>query len=198
MRQRELEQYYRALELEVGASLDEINQAYRDLAFIWHPDRIPNDRPRLLEKAAAKLKEINTARDRLRTLNINGSKSRNSRQNLPHQQPDIAPIRHRTMGKGRSSSTQNGNKSAQNGNKSTSTHSQQKKTTQQAHRQQSKQSARSQQTAQKQTKAYQTQGTNQSKQTPKTPPQGELIVHQSRRVLPTNRNSHQQKKPESG
>ena len=78
MKQRELEQYYRALGLDVGASLEEINQAYRDLAFIWHPDRIPPDNPRLQEKAAAKLKEINHARDRLRTLNHNSTNRRSA------------------------------------------------------------------------------------------------------------------------
>ena len=63
-----LEQYYKILGLEPGASLDEINQAYKDLAFIWHPDRLPQDNRRLIEKSAAKLKEINQARDFLRSL----------------------------------------------------------------------------------------------------------------------------------
>lgn len=62
------EQYYRALELEPGASLEEVNQAYRDLAFIWHPDRVPQDNLRLQQKAQAKLKELNLARDRLRSI----------------------------------------------------------------------------------------------------------------------------------
>lgn len=65
---KELERYYKALGLEIGASPEEINQAYRDLAFIWHPDRIPKDNQRLLEKAIAKLKEINHAREQLRLL----------------------------------------------------------------------------------------------------------------------------------
>jgi curved DNA-binding protein CbpA len=62
------EQYYKTLGLEPGASLEEVNQAYKDLAFIWHPDRIPKDNQRLLEKSEAKLKEINQARDRLRLI----------------------------------------------------------------------------------------------------------------------------------
>lgn len=61
------ERYYRVLGLEPGATLEEVNQAYKDLAFIWHPDRIPNDNPRLQQKANEFLKEINTARDRLRS-----------------------------------------------------------------------------------------------------------------------------------
>lgn len=64
---KDLEQWYRVLGLELGASWEEVNQAYKDLAFIWHPDRIPNDNPRLQEKAEEKLKEINHARDQLRS-----------------------------------------------------------------------------------------------------------------------------------
>ncbi len=64
----DLDRYYRLLGLEPGASLEEVNQAYKDLAFIWHPDRIPKDNLRLQEKAQEKLKEINQARDRLRSL----------------------------------------------------------------------------------------------------------------------------------
>ena len=37
---KEIERYYRVLGLEVGASLEEINEAYRDLAFIWHLDLV--------------------------------------------------------------------------------------------------------------------------------------------------------------
>ncbi|MGC1392768.1 MAG: DnaJ domain-containing protein, partial [Coleofasciculaceae cyanobacterium] len=67
----ELDQYYRILELEPGASLDEVNQAYKDLAFIWHPDRVPEDNLRLRQKAEDKLKEINQARDQLRSKQLN-------------------------------------------------------------------------------------------------------------------------------
>jgi uncharacterized protein YjbI with pentapeptide repeats len=56
------------LDLEPGATLEEVNQAYKDLAFIWHPDRIPNDNPRLQQKAQKKLQEINEAREQLRSL----------------------------------------------------------------------------------------------------------------------------------
>jgi len=45
-----------------------VNQAYKDLAFIWHPDRIPKDNLRLQQKAQEKLKEINQARDQLRSI----------------------------------------------------------------------------------------------------------------------------------
>ncbi len=62
----DLQCWYKALELEPGASLEEVNQAYKDLVLVWHPDRLPQDSLRLQEKAQAKLKEINNARDRLR------------------------------------------------------------------------------------------------------------------------------------
>jgi len=35
-----------------------VNQAYKDLAFIWHPDRIPKDNLRLQQKAQEKLRLI--------------------------------------------------------------------------------------------------------------------------------------------
>jgi curved DNA-binding protein CbpA len=63
----ELENAYRMLELEPGASMDEINQAYKDLVFIWHPDRLPNENLRLQEKAQEKIKHLNKARDYLRS-----------------------------------------------------------------------------------------------------------------------------------
>ena len=62
----DLQCWYKALELEPGASLEEVNQAHKDLALVWHPDRLPKDSPRLQEKAHAKLQEINNARDKLR------------------------------------------------------------------------------------------------------------------------------------
>ena len=54
----ELEQSYRVLELHPEASMEEVNQAYKDLVFIWHPDRLPQENHRLIQKSAEKLKEI--------------------------------------------------------------------------------------------------------------------------------------------
>jgi uncharacterized protein YjbI with pentapeptide repeats len=76
---RELEQYYRVLDLEPGATLEEVNQAYKDLAFIWHPDRIPHDNQRLKQKAQIKLQQINEAREKLRSLK--------AKYQTPHYQP---------------------------------------------------------------------------------------------------------------
>ncbi|MEL6354659.1 MAG: J domain-containing protein, partial [Cyanobacteria bacterium J06627_28] len=70
----DIEQAYRVLELdlETSTSMREVNQAYKDLVFIWHPDRIPSDRTRLCEKAEAKLKALNEARAFLRSQAKNG------------------------------------------------------------------------------------------------------------------------------
>ena len=62
-----LEQHYKVLGLEPGASLEEVNQAYKDLVFIWHPDRLPQENERLIQKSVAKLQQINEARDSLRS-----------------------------------------------------------------------------------------------------------------------------------
>lgn len=64
---QELDNAYRILDLEPGASMEEVNQAYKDLVFIWHPDRLPKDNVRLIEKAQEKIKQLNQARDYLRT-----------------------------------------------------------------------------------------------------------------------------------
>lgn len=62
-----LEQHYKVLGLEPGASLEEVNQAYKDLVFIWHPDRLPQEDERLIKKSVEKLQQINEARDSLRS-----------------------------------------------------------------------------------------------------------------------------------
>src|SRR6266699_2290861 len=60
----DLAESYRILELREDASLEEIRQAYRELARVWHPDRFPND-SRLKQKAQEKLKAINLAYERI-------------------------------------------------------------------------------------------------------------------------------------
>src|SRR6267378_5998143 len=55
---------FRTLDVEPGASHEEIRQAYHDQTKIWHPDRFSND-IRLQKKAEEKLKQINLAYQRL-------------------------------------------------------------------------------------------------------------------------------------
>lgn len=59
-----LNHYYKVLELEPGASLEEVKQAYRDLAFVWHPDRYAHN-SRLQRKAQQRLTELNNAYEQL-------------------------------------------------------------------------------------------------------------------------------------
>lgn len=61
----EIEEYYRELELEVGASLEEVNKAFRGLADIYHPDRFQNN-PEARRKGEEKLKKINLAREKIK------------------------------------------------------------------------------------------------------------------------------------
>lgn len=56
----DIRESYRTLELDYGASPDEVRQGYKDMVRVWHPDRFYED-PRLRKKAEEKLKEINRA-----------------------------------------------------------------------------------------------------------------------------------------
>jgi len=55
-----MEKYYQILNLKPTASLQEIKQAYRQLARKWHPDRFINE-PKKLQEAQEKFKKINQA-----------------------------------------------------------------------------------------------------------------------------------------
>jgi DnaJ-domain-containing protein 1 len=54
------------LGLKPGASQEEVTQAYRDLANVWHPDRFVGN-PRLQKKAEEKIKEINAAYESIKS-----------------------------------------------------------------------------------------------------------------------------------
>ncbi len=47
-----------SLDLAPGASLDDVKKSYRELALIWHPDKVPD---RVKDRATAKFMEINEA-----------------------------------------------------------------------------------------------------------------------------------------
>lgn len=61
----EAERYYRVLDLDPGATDEEVHQGYLDLTWVWHPDRF-SGHPRLQQKAHCKLQELNEAHARLR------------------------------------------------------------------------------------------------------------------------------------
>ena len=66
---RESERVSRCIEIlgvKPSASEEEVTQAYRDLAKVWHPDRFA-DNPRLQKKAEEKLKEVNAAYEYVRS-----------------------------------------------------------------------------------------------------------------------------------
>ena len=61
-----LDDAYRLLDLDPGASDEEVKRACRDLTKVWHPDRFGND-PRLRQKAEEKLKAVLEASETIRT-----------------------------------------------------------------------------------------------------------------------------------
>lgn len=60
-----IRQCYTVLELPMRAPLEEVKLSYKDLVQVWHPDRFAHS-PRLQEKAANKLQQLNEAYDRLK------------------------------------------------------------------------------------------------------------------------------------
>ena len=83
----DIEQSFEILELDRGASTDEIKQSYKDIVTVWHPDRFSNN-PRLKQKAEEKLKEVNVAYD---TLKSYLSSEQRMEPKQKKAQPDAAP-----------------------------------------------------------------------------------------------------------
>jgi hypothetical protein len=81
---------FEILELDRGASRDEVKQAYKDLVNIWHPDRFSSNLP-LRQKAEKKLKEINQAYERVEIF-----LSQKPEQGKGRQEPSRAQARART------------------------------------------------------------------------------------------------------
>lgn len=78
----EIQYYYQILNLQPGATLEDVKQAYRNMALTWHPDRYPHD-SRLQAEAEQKFKEINYAYVRLRSLLSDPQFSVSHRQTPP-------------------------------------------------------------------------------------------------------------------
>jgi tetratricopeptide (TPR) repeat protein len=62
---------YSILGLNIGASQDEIKQAYRDLVKIWHPDRFTDVEQKL--EAEERIKQINAAYEKLKSIEFGSS-----------------------------------------------------------------------------------------------------------------------------
>jgi len=80
----DVERYYQVLGLKRGASADQVKEAYRDLAKVWHPDRFGTD-PRLQHKAQEKLKEINRAYSYLLSFLSGGGERRSAQPSQPSE-----------------------------------------------------------------------------------------------------------------
>ncbi|MCY3553838.1 MAG: J domain-containing protein [Gemmatimonadetes bacterium] len=87
-----------SLDLAPGASLDDVKKSYRELALIWHPDKVPE---RVKDRATAKFTEINEAYqwlvrnpENLRMYSTHRSTSQ--RQSPPHYRSSSQSSRTRT------------------------------------------------------------------------------------------------------
>ncbi|HBE18095.1 MAG TPA: hypothetical protein DEG17_08370 [Cyanobacteria bacterium UBA11149] len=78
-------QYYRILDLDPGASPEEVHQGYLDMTWVWHPDRFVGH-PRLQQKAHYKLQELNEAHEKLRYYQAT-TKTREVRPKPKYQSP---------------------------------------------------------------------------------------------------------------
>lgn len=63
---KDIDRYYEILNLKPGASEQEVKQAYRYLAKIWHPDRFASD-PEQQKKAEEEIKKINEAYEKVKS-----------------------------------------------------------------------------------------------------------------------------------
>ena len=56
-----MEKYFKILKLKPGASLEDVKRAYKTQVKIWHPDRFPQESPRLQQKAHEMFQRVTTA-----------------------------------------------------------------------------------------------------------------------------------------
>jgi outer membrane protein assembly factor BamE (lipoprotein component of BamABCDE complex) len=76
----EIKRAYQILELELGASLEQVKQAWREQVKVWHPDRFPND-AKMQRKAQERLKDINGAYELLCQFLADGTSPRGGHTN---------------------------------------------------------------------------------------------------------------------
>jgi curved DNA-binding protein CbpA len=63
----DIQRCFEILEIKSDASPEEAKRAYKDIVSVWHPDRFSNN-PRLEQKAGEKLKEVNAAYEKVKSL----------------------------------------------------------------------------------------------------------------------------------
>jgi curved DNA-binding protein CbpA len=91
---------YSILGLSIGASQDEIKQAYRDLVKIWHPDRFTDVEQKL--QAEEKIKQINAAYEKLKSIEFDSSIKSD-----PVPEPVTEPVRKEPSNPGNSTKQPN-------------------------------------------------------------------------------------------
>ena len=57
----EYEKFYKILDLDVGASKEEVKKSFRELSHIWHPDNHLGKPPNIQNRAIDKFREISNA-----------------------------------------------------------------------------------------------------------------------------------------
>ena len=57
----EYEKFYKILDLDVGASKEEVKKSFRELSHIWHPDNHAGKSPEVQNRSNEKFKEISNA-----------------------------------------------------------------------------------------------------------------------------------------
>ncbi len=62
----DIQRSLKILEIDRTASIDDVNQAYKDIVSVWHPDRFTHN-PRLKRKAEEKIKDVNIAYETLKS-----------------------------------------------------------------------------------------------------------------------------------
>lgn len=67
---KKVEQHYRVLKLKIGVFLKKVNQAYRNLTSILHPERFMKPHKQLVAKIAVKLQKLIIPTNSLNLLNL--------------------------------------------------------------------------------------------------------------------------------
>ena len=90
----DIEQYFQVLDLEYGASPEEVETAYRALTKVWHPDRFLKENSSLQQKAREKQREINQAYEQLQSCESEQLPAGNleEKQGTGENVPDVRPV----------------------------------------------------------------------------------------------------------